>query len=249
MENKISQAIMLSAGLGTRLRDITKGEIPKVMVLLVGKPLLEWHIEQFKKCGVNEFFINLHYLHEKITEYFGDGSKWGVKIRYFLETPEILGTAGGIKDFESQFNENFFVIYADTFYQINYKRIAEFYFSLENPIGLTTARITDHPEDSDLAIVGEKNEIKEFMIKPHKKLPSKDFYGTSAPYIFSKKILEYIPENKYYEIDHNLVPDLLSKGLNYYVYKLQEGEFRKDIGTADRYHFVENYLKKKTAAS
>jgi len=242
MENKITQAILLSAGLGTRLRDITKGEIPKVMVPLVGKPLLEWHIDQFKKCRVNEFFINLHYLPEKITEYFGDGSKWGVKINYHFE-PEILGTAGGVKDFESQLNDNFFVIYADTFYQVDYNRIKDFFFSFKNPIGLATARITDHPEDSDLAIVGEQNEIKEFMIKPHKKLPEKDFYGTSAPYIFSKKILEYIPEKKYYEIDHNLVPDLLGKGLNYYVCKLQEGEFRKDIGTTDRYHFVEDYLK------
>lgn len=235
---------MLSAGLGTRLREVTKGEIPKVMVPLLGKPLLEWHIEQFKKCGVNEFFVNLHYLPEKITEYFGDGSKWGVQIHYFLETPEILGTAGGIKDFESQLNENFFVIYADTFYQIDYQRISDFYFSLENPIGITTARETDHPEDSDLAIIGEKNEVKEFLIKPHKQLPEKDFYGTSAPYVFRKKVLEYIPENKYYEIDHNLVPDLLNKGYKYYAYKIGAGEFRKDIGTPDRYRFVEDYLKK-----
>ncbi len=248
----INQAILLSAGLGTRLRDITKGEIPKVMVPLLGKPLLEWHLEAFKKYGVSDFFINLHYLPEVIKNYFGDGSKWGVKIQYNFE-PEIMGTAGGIKGFsaeggsasggENQLADNFFVIYADTFYQINYNRIADLYFSLENPIGLGTVRITDHPEDSDLAIVGENNEVKEFLIKPHKKLPEKSFYGTSAPYIFSKKILEYIPENKYYEIDHNLVPDLLARGFKYYAYKLKSDEFRKDIGTADRYHFVENYLK------
>lgn len=266
----ISQAILLSAGLGTRLRDITKGEIPKVMVPLLGKPLLEYQIEDFKKVGVNEFLINLHYLPEKITEYFGDGSKWGVKIKYFEETPEILGTAGGIKDFEEHLEENFFVIYADTFYQVDYKKISDFYFSLEDAIGITTARVTDHPEDSDLAIIGENKEVKEFLIKPHSEeirarlnlFTSQNitsasvrdrqqapvsvnprFYGTSAPYVFSKKILEYIPENKYYEIDHNLVPDLLSRGFKYYAYKLQEGEFRKDIGTPDRYHFVENYLK------
>ncbi|HUZ92467.1 MAG TPA: sugar phosphate nucleotidyltransferase, partial [Candidatus Paceibacterota bacterium] len=62
---KITQAVILSAGLGTRLRPITDN-IPKVMVPLAGKPLLEWHILQFKKYGVNEFFINLHYLPEVI---------------------------------------------------------------------------------------------------------------------------------------------------------------------------------------
>lgn len=244
MLNKITQAVLLSAGLGTRLREITKGDIPKVMVPLLYKPLLEYHIEDFKKVGVGEFFINLHCLPEKITEYFGDGSKWGVKIKYFEETPKILGTAGGIKDFEKYLDENFFVIYADTFYQIDYQKIADLFFSIENPVGLGTIRITDHPEDSDLAIVGENNEIKEFLIKPHKAIPEKDFYGMSAPYIFSKKILEFIPQNQYYEIDHQLIPDLLSKGYKYYAYKIGEGEFRKDVGTPDRYRFVEDYLKK-----
>lgn len=245
MSATITQAILLSAGFGTRMREITKGDIPKVMVPLLGKPLLEWHIEQFKGCGIKEFFINLHYLPEKIIEYFDNGSKWGVKINYFLEHPEILGTAGGIKNFERYLADNFFVIYADTFYKINYQNIISFYFSKEDAIGITTGRITDHPKDSDLAVIGPKNEVLEFLTKPHKGIPKKDFLGTSAPYIFSRKILEYIPASTYYEIDHNLVPDLLKRGNKYYIYKLKEEEFRKDVGTPERYRFVEDYLKSK----
>lgn len=248
MQNKITQAVILSAGLGTRLRPLTDN-IPKVMVPLAGKPLLEWHIEQFKKHGLREFFINLHYLPDVIKNYFGDGFKFGVKIKYALEEPEILGTAGGIKNFQDLLQENFFVIYGDTFYQIDYGRLANFYLSLKDAIGLGTVRRTDHPQDSDLAVIDEGGRILQFLMKPHKELPQKDFWGMSAPYIFSKKILEYIPHEKYYEIDHNLVPDLLSRDYHYYAYRLQKDEFRKDIGTMERYRAVEEYIKKTRASA
>src|SRR3989344_995131 len=109
--SSINQAVILSAGFGTRLEPITHGKIPKVMIPLQGKPILEWHIERLKSFGVEEIFINLFCLPEVIKNYFGDGSKWGVKIHYVVEEPEIRGTAGGLKDFEGTLAENFFVVY------------------------------------------------------------------------------------------------------------------------------------------
>jgi len=97
MVSEIKHVVILSAGLGIRLKPITN-TIPKPMLPLLNKPMLQWNIEQFKKHGIKEFFINLHYLPEVIKNYFGDGSKWGVKITYSFE-PEILGTAGGLKRF------------------------------------------------------------------------------------------------------------------------------------------------------
>lgn len=240
----ITQAVILSAGLGTRLREITKGDIPKVMVPLAGKPLLEYHITELKKYGVSEFFVNLHYLPDVIKNYFGDGSKWGVKIHYAFETPEILGTAGGIKNFEGMLRDNFFVLNGDTFYKIDYKNLVDFYSSREDPIGAGSARETDHPFDSDLVVPGEDGLVSQLLLKPHKTLP-KEYFGMSAPYIFSNKILAYIPPKKYYELDHELVPDLLRRGFKYYAYTLQPGEFRKDIGTPERYKEVQEYLVKK----
>lgn len=253
MSKKITQAVILSAGFGIRLRPLTDN-IPKVMVPLAGKPLLGWHIEQFKNFGVREFFINLHYLPDVIKNHFGDGSKFGVKVHYALEEPEILGTAGGIKNFDNLLGDHFFVLYGDTFYEINYENLMNFYESRRDAIGVGTVRQTDHPWDSDLAVVGEDGRIVEFLPKPHSKellasLPPigeggpQNYWGMSAPYIFSKKILEYIPSGKYYEIDHELVPDLLRRGYPYYAYRLREDEFRKDIGTMERYRAVESYLK------
>ena len=101
----IKQAVILCAGLGTRLRPLTD-IVPKPMIPILGKPLLEWNIEQFKRHGVTEFFINLYYLPDVIRDYFGDGAKWDVKIVYFQEK-EILGTAGGVKNFAGMLDEAF----------------------------------------------------------------------------------------------------------------------------------------------
>ena len=93
------KAFILAAGLGTRLRSLGL-DMPKVMVPIGGKPLLEYHLELFKRQGIREFIVNLHYLPEKITDYFGDGSRFGVSITYSLE-PELLGTAGAVKKMEA----------------------------------------------------------------------------------------------------------------------------------------------------
>jgi mannose-1-phosphate guanylyltransferase/phosphomannomutase len=92
------KAMILAAGQGTRLRPLTE-RIPKCMVLLGGKPLLEYTIEWLRRYGVTEIIINLYHLPEAIRGYFGDGQKWGVRITYSLEDRP-LGTAGGVKNVE-----------------------------------------------------------------------------------------------------------------------------------------------------
>ncbi len=255
----IRQAVILSAGLGTRLRPLTDN-IPKVMVPFSGKPLLQWHVEQLKKHGVSEFFINLHYLPDVIRDYFGDGSKFGVKINYFLEQPEILGTAGGIKDFsaeggspsavrrgasggEGKLRGDFFVIYGDVFSLLDYSKMAEaFYAKKDNPIGMTIVGFNDHPHDSDLAQVDENLKFIKVYPKPNKELPP-NWRAMRTTFIFNERILKYIPANKYYEIDHQLLPDILPKGEIFYGYETDD--FLKDIGTPERYAEVQKYLTEK----
>src|SRR5580704_3010147 len=97
------KAFILAAGLGTRLRSLGL-DVPKVMVPIGGKPLLEHHLKLFQRQGIHEIIINLHYLPEKITDTFGDGSHYGVKITYSRE-PELLGTAGAIKKMEAELRD------------------------------------------------------------------------------------------------------------------------------------------------
>lgn len=242
MQNKIKQAIILSAGFGTRLRPMTDN-IPKVMVPFSGKPLLQWHIEQLKKHGVEEFFINLFYLPEVIKDHFGDGSKFGVKINYFLEQPEILGTAGGIKDFDGKLRGYFFVVYGDVFSLVDYSKMADaFYSKSDNPIGMTIVGVNDHPHDSDLVQVDEELRFVKVYPKPNKDLPE-NWRAMRTTFIFNERILSYIPEKKYYEIDHNLLPDILGKGEKFYGYETED--FLKDIGTPGRYVAVQKYISER----
>ncbi|MFQ5585178.1 MAG: NDP-sugar synthase, partial [Calditrichia bacterium] len=112
------QAVILAAGKGTRLGNITY-QIPKPMIKIMGKPILEHNILLCKKFGITKIFINLHHLSGKILDYFGDGSRWGVELIYKYE-PELLGTAGAVKNFQEELNgQLFFVIYGDNYSDLN----------------------------------------------------------------------------------------------------------------------------------
>ena len=240
MQSKITQAVLLSAGFGTRLRPLTD-TTPKAMLPLGGKPLLLWHIERLKSYAVSEFFINLFHLPETIRDYFGDGSKFGVKINYYIE-PEIRGTAGGIREFAGKLRGDFFVCYGDVFNQVDFKKMTEYFYSKPEIIGMTVAGETDHPEDSDLAEVAADGQFTKIYPKPHKDLPATYKAMNAAAFIFNERILKYIPANAYYEIDHELLPDIILKGEKFYGYETKD--YIKDIGTLERYKQVEEYISK-----
>lgn len=241
MENKISQAVILSAGFGTRLKPLTD-TMPKVMVSIEGKPILQWHIERLKSFGINEIFINLFYLPEVVREYFGNGERFGVKIIYFLESPEILGTAGGIKDFERFLGEHFFVLYGDVFNLVDYSEMAKAFFKHKDLFAMTVVGDTDHPMDSDLAEVDEDLQFIKVHPKPHKELPSRYKSLRAAAFIFNKRVMGYIPPKKYYELDKQMLPAALAAGE--IVYGYEPKAYIKDIGTLARYKEVEEYLKR-----
>jgi len=239
----ITRAVILSAGLGTRLRSVTGDTIPKVMVPIGGKPLLEHHIEQFKKFGVTDFFINLHYLPNAITSYFGDGSKWGVHITYALEQPEIRGTAGGVKNFDGKIHGDFFMIYGDMFSRLDYAKMAEAFNSRPGHIGMLLIGPSSHPHDSDLVLVDEQLNFKKLFLKPHDEVSETNMTFLAA-YVFNERIMQYIPANQYYEVDHQLIPDILAKGEKFSGYI--SDDYILDVGTPERYVEVEEYLKKQS---
>lgn len=224
------QAIILSGGLGARLRPLTDN-MPKVMVPIGGKPVLEHHIDQLKKNGITDILINLHYLPEVIKNYFGDGSRFGVNITYKYE-PEILGTAGAVKNFEDCLKDDFFIIYGDILSFVDYEKFKDFFKGKPDAIGAEIVGDTDHPFDSDLAEVDEDMRFKKIHTKPHKQIPKK-YKSMKAIFIFRKKILDFIPQGKYYEIDHQLLPDALSRGVKFYGY--ETNDYLKDVGTMERY--------------
>lgn len=235
----IKQAVILCAGLGARLRPLTD-TMPKPMVSILGKPLLERNVEQFKKHGVTEFFINLYYLPDVIRNYFGDGAKWGVKINYFQE-PEILGTAGGVKDFAGMLDEIFFVIYGDMLSLMDYSKMAEEFAAHPDAIGMQRMQRTDNYADADVAELATDGSYLKIHAKPHAETYP-NAYRMKGVFILHKEILDHVPANTFYELGKQLLPDVVSRGKKFYSYECKD--YTKGIDTMDKYKEVEDYLKK-----
>lgn len=238
----IKQAVILCAGLGTRLRPLTD-TIPKPMIPILGKPLLEWNIEQFKKHGVTEFFINLYYLPDVIRDYFGDGAKWGVKINYFQEK-DILGTAGGVKNFADMLDESFFLIYGDMLSLMDYSKMAEEFAKHSQAIGMQRMQRTDNYADADVAELAADGSYAKIHPKPHTEKYS-NAYRMKGIFILKKEMLNYIPANTFYELGKQLLPDVVSRGKKFYSYEC--GDYTKGIDTMDKYKEVEEYLNHESA--
>jgi NDP-sugar pyrophosphorylase family protein len=114
------QAAVLVGGLGTRLGGLTR-TVPKPMVLVNGKPFLEHEIGLLKRNGVDDFVLCVGHLGEKVEGYFGDGSKWGVRVRYSYDGPKLMGPAGALKRAEPLLDDCFFVTYGDAYLRADYR--------------------------------------------------------------------------------------------------------------------------------
>jgi len=190
------RAIILAAGQGSRLKQITN-KIPKPMIHYHGKPILWYNIETCIKNNIKDVFINVHHLQEKIIEYFGDGSKFGINIIYSYEEL-LLGTAGAVRkiliDYGNQFPENefFFVIYGD-----NYSKFPISEIVLKAESTKSDAVIAFHwREDTASSGVAEFDNdgtIKNFIEKPTDGT-SKSKWVNAGIYYLKPSILKFIPE-------------------------------------------------------
>lgn len=232
------KAVVLAAGLGARMQKAFP-QIPKVMLPIRHKPLLERTIEHLKKFGFDEVFINLHYFPGVVKNYFGDGKRFGVKITYSYE-PKILGTAGALKNFKKYLIETFVVIYGDVFTTLNFKKFLEFHKSKKSQATLLIHE-TDHPQDSDLVAVDKDGKIYQFYISPHKKPVTDTNLSSAAIYLLEPEILKFLPKTTPSDFLEDFFPILLKK--NFRMYGYNSSEYTKDIGTPQRYHQVLEYYK------
>ena len=158
------QAVIMAGGKGTRLASITKDLIPKPMVNILGKPLLEWQIQTLKQYNIRKICLVIGHLGEKIQEYFGDGSDFGVQISYIQEK-EPLGTAGSlyyIKEWLT--DDSFFLIFGDVFFNIDLNRMLQFHISKDS-IATLFVHPNSHPFDSDIVVMDTNERIERFDSK------------------------------------------------------------------------------------
>lgn len=227
------QLVIIAGGKGTRLG---LKDIPKPMVRIGDKPLLEHQIDLAKRYGVDEVFILSGHLANVIEEYFEDGSKFGVKIHHVVE-PYPLGTAGSLKLLEGKLNDRFLVFYGDVVMDFDIASFIEFDKQYDS-IGTTIIHPNDHPYDSDLLEINKNNKVTKVLPKPHQDGEYYQNLVNAAVYIFSKKIFEYIEEGVSQDFGKHILSKVVNAGETLIGYKTPE--YIKDMGTADRFEAVKN---------
>ena len=206
------KALLLAAGKGERLKG-TVDNIPKPMIRYQGKPILQHNIELCKKYGISDIFINTHHLPEVIRSYFGDGSGFGVRIRYSYEE-EMLGTAGAINNFRDHLaGEAFFVIYGDNFSQFNLSSLIT-EFRMHDCIGVIAFHHREDVSQSGVGEFAEDGRLLRFVEKPEPDTTSSHWVNAGI-YYFNPVILRHIPPG-YSDFAKDIIPDLLKKNISLY---------------------------------
>lgn len=231
------KVVIIAGGKGKRIASLAS-EIPKAMIPIDGKPILEYQIELAKRYGFYEIIIIIGHLGEKIQDYFGDGKNSGVSIIYFKETTP-LGTAGAIAELGEILTEDFFAFYGDTIMDIALDQMVDFhkYHHADCTLFLHP---NDHPYDSDLVELGLENKITHFYSKPHSENLICRNLVNAALYILSPKVIPLIPKGVKSDFAKNIFPLCIEKKLKLYGYV--SPEYIKDMGTPDRYKKVCNDL-------
>ena len=227
------QLVIIAGGKGTRLG---LKDIPKPMCPIDNKPLLQYQIELAKRYGIDEIFILSGHLSQVIVNYFGDGSKFGVKIHHVVE-PHPLGTAGSLKLIEDQLTERFLVFYGDVVMDFDISSFIKFDSQDTDTLGTLLVHPGNHPYDSDLVEVNSDNDIIGFLPKPHPKNLLYRNLNNAAVYILSPEILRYIPEDQNLDFGKDIFPKLVSDGYRLRAYDTPE--FIRDMGTPDRLKVIE----------
>jgi len=230
----MKQAVILAGGKGTRLREVSQG-LPKPMIPILGKPLLQHLIEQCVAHNICNIKLLVSYKKEVIIDFFGDGRRYGVSIQYIVEDIP-RGTAGALIDALSELDEQFLVIYGDTFFDIDLDSFWEFHQSHAGDASIFL-HPNDHPQDSDLVEVDSSFRVQKIHPYPHDNQWRQNLVN-AAMYMFNKNALQDVDLlSKRPDIAKNLFPLMLESRKNLYGYI--STEYIKDMGTPNRLSKVE----------
>jgi len=203
------KAIILAGGFGTRLRPLTD-TIPKPLLPIKNKPIIEQAILNFKKYGIKDIILSIGYKADMIKEYFGDGSKIGVNIEYIVED-EPLGTGGAIKKASENLKETFLAINGDNLADFNWKKIISEHQKNQAKISLTLYPVEDVTQFGIAKLEGDK--ILEFIEKPTvEEAPSN--LNNAGAYVIESGVLDMLP-NGFSMIEKDCFEKLAPQGVIY----------------------------------
>ena len=237
----------MAGGRGTRISELFPN-IPKPLIPIEGIPVLEREICSLASQGFTDIILTVSYLHEKIEEHFGDGSKWGVHIEYFVEDNP-LGNAGAL--FKMNLKEDFLLLNADAVFDVDFNRMVAFHKAHGGLVTLFT-HPNSHPYDSGLILANEQGQVEQWLAKEDDRPRYYKNRVNAGLHVISPKVLEAVDGSRVgqkdengktikIDLDRQLLKPLAGTGK---MYCYDSPEYVKDMGTPERYHaVVEDYKK------
>lgn len=229
-------AVIVAGGRGERMGEATRG-LPKPMLPFGGKPILERLIEGLAAAGWREIHLSLGYRAEVVTEYFGDGKRWGVRLRHHVER-EPRGTAGAIADLRGDIGDEALVIYGDLYVDMDLRRFVDWHAARPQAAATLALIETDHPFDSDLARLDGERLTGFYRAKPgepHEPIALAALWAVRGP------LLDLVPPGKASDFGRDVFPDAARRGLDLRGYRTRET--LADLGTPERLARAEAALR------
>lgn len=246
----------MAGGMGTRIQSVAS-DVPKPMIRVLGKPILEYQIENLKACGLNDITLVIGHLGHVIQEYFGDGSKFGVKISYFVEDHP-LGTAGALFKMP-ELTEDFLMLCGDVMLDIDFNRFIAFHKEKKAWASLVT-HPNGHPYDSSLLVTEilppqvaggnpvDTHKVMRWMNKEDERLYYKNRVNAGieliSPELLQETMRNFVPRHPETADKIDLDRDVLKNNVvSGRIYAYDTPEYIKDMGTPDRFYAVEDDVR------
>lgn len=249
------KVVIMAGGMGTRIASV-RADVPKPMIEICGKPILQYQIENLKSCGLTDITLVTGHLGNVIREYFDDGSKFGVDISYF-EEDHPLGTAGAL--FKMNLQEDFLLLCGDVIFDIDFNRFIKFHKE-HNAWASLMAHPNGHPYDSSLLVTEilppvelgglpvNTNRVTKWLAKEDERLYYRNLVNAGleiiSPELLKETMKNFVPRHPEtpdkIDLDRDVLKPNIKSGK---IFAYETPEYIKDMGTPDRYYETEADIK------
>ena len=250
------KAVIMAGGLGTRIASV-RSDVPKPMIEICGKPILQYQIENLKSCGITDITLVIGHLGNTIRDFFGDGAKFGVSISYFVEEKP-LGTAGALFKMDG-LSEDFLLLCGDVIFDIDFARFIDFHKRHKAWASLMS-HPNGHPYDSSLLVTEtlppaekgglpiETGKVTAWLTKEDERVFYKNRVNAGlqiiSPELLEETMKHFVPRHAdnpdKIDLDRDVLKPNIKSGR---IFAYDTSEYIKDMGTPDRYYETENDIK------
>ncbi|MBQ8189973.1 MAG: D-glycero-beta-D-manno-heptose 1,7-bisphosphate 7-phosphatase [Lachnospiraceae bacterium] len=225
------KVVIMAGGKGTRIAEVNS-QVPKPMIPIDGKPILEYQIDTLRRQGYTDIILIIGHLGHVIQDYFGDGSGKGVSIQYIVEE-QPLGTAGALYFLKEAITDDFLLLNGDIIFDVDIKRFLE-HHRRKRTLATILTHPNSHPYDSGIIVADEEGMVTNWMHKEDERLWYQNRVNAGI-HMLSPNIFKLFTELKKLDLDRDILKPLIAdRQLAIY----DSPEYIKDMGTPDRYYSV-----------